>query len=440
MRKATLLLALLLSLSYVLIGQASQAQAVLDPAEKKAAIEALCQNIEREYIFPEITAKYVRMLRDNLRAGKYDRIAQPAEFATAVTDDLMAIHRDLHLSLRYDPAWVRDERGRKELDENAIRLQDRRDRMSNYGFAEVKILPGNIGYLKLNGFTYNTNAQDAAVGAMSFLSNADAVIVDLRTNGGGSPEMVQFLCSYFLSNPRQHLNSFSYKDPDKLTQYWTYTYLPSQRLDKADLYILTSENTFSAAEEFTYDLKNLKRATVVGETTGGGAHDNKFVVLTDNFMMSLPFARAVNPVTKTNWEEVGVEPDIKVSQEKALAAVEVLASRKLAEKEKDPGFKAYYEWQAGDYEAALNPPVLTAATLQSYVGTYGPRTISREGDALFYSREGRPKRKMIPVKNDCFAVEGVDNFRLRFVKEGNRIVAVEGLNPAGAVDKHPKNK
>jgi hypothetical protein len=448
MRKAALVLSLLLGLSYGLIGRtatrvgqtAQPGQAVLDSAEKKAAIEALCQNLEREYIFPEITEKYVAMLRDNLRAGKYDRIAQPTEFATAVTDDLMSIHRDLHLSLRYDPAWIKDERGRKELDENAIRLQDRRDRMSNYGFVEVKILPGNIGYLKLNGFTYNTNAQETAVGAMSFLSNADAVIVDLRTNGGGSPEMVQFLCSYFLSNPRQHLNSFSYKDPDKLTQYWTYTYLPSQRLDKADLYILTSENTFSAAEEFTYNLKNLKRATVVGETTGGGAHDNKFVVLTDNFMMSLPFARAVNPVTKTNWEEVGVEPDVKVAQDKALATAEVLAIRKLAEKEQAPGFKAFYEWQAVDYEGALNPPVLAEAALRSYVGTYGPRVISREGNTLFYSREGRPKRKMIPIADDLFRVEGVENFRLRFVRDGGRVVAVEGLNPSGAADKHPKNK
>ena len=156
MRKTILLLTLLLGLSRALIGQAApRSQAALDPTEKKAAIEALCLNLESEYIFPEITAEYVSMLRDNLRSGKYDRIVEPTEFAEAVTNDLMSVHRDLHLSLRYNPAWVKDERGRKELDEDAIRLQDRRDRMSNYVFAELKILPGNIGYLKLNGFTYN---------------------------------------------------------------------------------------------------------------------------------------------------------------------------------------------------------------------------------------------------------------------------------------------
>ena len=281
--------------------------------------------------------------------------SSPQEFAVTVTNDLMSVHRDLHLSVRFNPNWVKDERGRKELDEEAIRIQERRSRTTNYGFNEIKILPGNIGYLRLDSFSYDTGAQDAAVGAMSFLSNADAVIIDLRRNGGGSPEMVQFLCSYFLGNPRQHLNSFSYKDPDKLTQYWTYTYLPGKRLDKVDLYLLTSDSTFSAAEEFAYNLKNLKRATVIGETTGGGAHDNKFVILTDNFYMSLPFARAINPVTKTNWEEVGVEPDIKVSQDKALETAQVMASRRLAEKEQDPAFKTYYQWQYDAYNAALNP-------------------------------------------------------------------------------------
>jgi len=429
---------LVLLSSYALFGQ--NAQTVFDPAEKKAVIEALCKNLEREYIFPEITEKYVRVLRDNLRSGKYDSIGQPQEFAASVTNDLMSVHRDLHLSVRFNPNWVKDEKNRKELDEDAIRRQGRRDRTLNYGFAEIKILPANIGYLKLNEFTYNTDAQDAAVGAMSFLSNADALIIDLRRNGGGSPEMVQFLCSYFLVNPRQHLNSFSYKDPDMLTQYWTYTYLPGKRLDKIDLYLLTSDSTFSAAEEFTYNLKNLKRATVIGETTGGGAHDNKFVILSDNFMMSLPFARAVNPVTKTNWEEVGVEPDVKVSQEKALETALVMASKRLAEKEKDPEFKAYYQWQFDAYNAALNPLSLTKETLRSYAGSYGPRTITLEGGSLFYQREGQPKRRMTPIADGYFALDGNDNFRLKFLKEGDRIVAVEGHNPAGVADKHLKDK
>jgi hypothetical protein len=436
-KPACLMILVLLSFS-VLIGQS--AQTAIAPAEKKEVIDALCANLEREYIFPEITEKYVRMLRDNLRSGQYDKIVQPGEFAVTVTNDLMAVHRDEHLRVLFNPAWVEEERNRRELDGQAIKLQERRSRTTNYGFIEIKILPGNIGYLRLDSFSYDTGAQDAAVGAMGFLANADAVIIDLRRNGGGSPEMVQFLCSYFLDNPRKHLNSFSYKDPERLTQYWTYTYLPGKRLDKVDLYLLTSENTFSAAEEFSYNLKNLKRATVIGETTGGGAHDNRFVILSDRFEMSLPFARAINPVTKTNWEGVGVEPDVKVPQDKALGTAQAMASQRLAEREKDPAFKAYYLWQYDGYNAALNPVSLPKEALRSYVGTYGPRTITLEGDSLFYQREGQAKRKLTPIAGDYFAVDGIENLRLSFIKEGDRIVAVEGHNPAGVADRHLKNK
>jgi len=438
MKKPACLMVLVFLSFSALFGQG--AQTAVDPAEKKEVIDALCANLEREYIFPEITGKYVRMLRDNLRSGKYDRIVRPGDFAEAVTADLTAVHRDEHLHVRFNPAWVEQERNRKALDEQAIKLQERRNRATNYGFIEIRILPGNIGFLRLDSFSYDTGAQGAAVGAMSFLSNADSLIIDLRRNGGGSPEMVQFLCSYFLADPRQHLNSFSYKDPDRLTQYWTYTYLPGKRLDGVDLYLLTSVNTFSAAEEFAYNLKNLKRATVVGETTGGGAHDNRFVILSDRFTMSLPFARALNPITKTNWEGVGVDPDVKVSQDKALETAQVMASRRLAEGEKDPGFKAYYQWHHEAYSAALSPVSLTEESLRSYAGTYGPRTITMEGDSLFYQREGQPKRRMTPIAEGYFALDGVENLRLRFLEEGGRVVAVEGRNPAGAADKHLKDK
>jgi retinol-binding protein 3 len=435
------ILSLIIFLGLAFAGLSGQDKpAAFDKAEKKAVIDALCENLDREYIFPDITEKYIRMLKDNLQSGKYDGIGEPPEFARVITGDLMAIHRDGHLSIRYNPAWVKNEKGRKELDDAAIAFQKRQDRNSNYGFQEIKILPGNIGYFKFDGFTYNTDGIDAAVGAMGFLSNADALIIDLRANGGGSPEMVQLLCSYFLDNPTKHLNSFSYKDKEKLTQYWTYTYLPGKRLDKADLYLLTSRGTFSAAEEFAYNLKNLKRAVIVGETTGGGAHDNKFVILTDNFMMSLPFARAVNPITKSNWEEVGVEPDIKVSQNKALETALAMAARKLMEKEKDPRFKAFYEWHFEVYQAALNPMTIDEAKLKSYAGTYGPRMITLEGGSLYYQRQGQAKAKMIPISDNYFKLAEFENLRLKFIKDGDRVVSVEAHNPTGVIDNQPKAK
>jgi hypothetical protein len=414
-------------------------QPAVDGAEKTAVIDALCENLEHEYVFPDITGEYVRMLRDNLGSGRYDDIDQPRDFARTVTDDLMSVHRDRHLTVWFNPDWVTNEREKQELDDDALMLQAWRDRTANYGFEEIKVLPGNIGYFKFNEFSYDQDAYEAAIGALSFLAGTDAVIVDLRSNGGGSPEMVQFLCSYFVDNPRKHLNSFSYLDKEKLTQYWTYTYVPGKRLDDVDLYILTSGRTFSAAEEFAYNLKNMKRALIIGETTGGGAHDNKWVILTDRFMMSLPFARAVNPITKTNWEEVGVQPDVEVAQENALGTALAIASRKLSEEEIDPRFTSYYEWYRAMYEAALNPVTLDPETMRSYTGTYGPRTITLEGDSLFYQREDRPKLKLVPISDDDFMVEGIDRFRLRFVKDRDRVVAVEGHDLSGETDRHLKN-
>jgi hypothetical protein len=252
--------------------------------------------------------------------------------------------------------------------------------------------------------------------------------------------MVQFLCSYFLDNPRELLNSFTYKDKEKNTQYWTYTYLPGKRLHTVDLYLLTSRRTFSAAEEFAYNLKNMKRATVIGETTGGGAHDNKYVIINDNFMMSLPFARAINPITKTNWEGVGVEPDVKVSKEKALDTALVLAMKKLIEKETDPKFKAVYLWHSESYKAKLNPVTIKKTVLKSYAGTYGPRRITLEGSWLFYQREGRAKMKMIPIAEDYFMFNETGSFRLKFLKKGNRVIGVEGRDVNGSTDKHLKNR
>jgi len=438
MKKTTLFIIMICLSLIMLFGHGNEVK--IDKSEKKVIIDKICENLEREYIFPEITKKYIKMLKNNLYSGKYDSIIQPGDFAAATTKDLMAIHKDDHLSIRFNPEWIKNKKERDKFDKKGLLRKKRLDRIANYGFEEVKILTGNIGYLKLNGFSYEIEAFNSAIAVMGFLAHTDALIVDLRTNGGGSPEMVQFLCSYFISNPRKHLNTFFYKDKDKSTQYWTYTLLPGKRLDKIDLYILTSQNTFSAAEEFSYNLKHMKRATVIGEQTGGGAHDNKFVILTDQFMMSLPFARAYNRITKTNWEGVGVEPDVKVVSNKALDTAKLLAVKKLFEKEEDPEFKAYYSWGYDIFKTMLNPKKIKLDILKTYVGTFGPRRITLKGESLFYQREEGPMMKMIPINQNMFMFKELDYFRLKIVKKDNKIIAVEGHRVNGRADRHLKNK
>src|ERR1041385_3540561 len=163
---------------------------------------------------------------------------------------------------------------------------------------------------------------------MGFVAHTDAIIFDLRQNGGGQPAMVTLIASYLFDKPTHLIDIYNRKE-DTTTQNWTLSYLPGPRLTKQPVFVLTSKRTFSGAEEFTYNLKNLKRATIIGETTGGGAHPVSPHRIDAHFMIGVPFARAINPISKTNWEGAGVEPDVKVDAADALQKAEQLAAAKL---------------------------------------------------------------------------------------------------------------
>ena len=195
---------------------------------------------------------------------------------------------------------------------------------NNYFFKEVKILEGNIGYLDFRKFREPEYGIETVVSAMGFLSNTDAIIIDLRNNGGGSPNMVQFICSYFFKDESVHLNSIYKRMPD------------------VPLYILTSNRTFSAAEEFSYNLQKLNRAVIIGETTGGGAHPGGRIKATNKFNVWTPTARSINPITNSNWEGIGVVPDINIPANEALIEAHLEALDSLKRVNTDAESKEYY--------------------------------------------------------------------------------------------------
>ena len=180
---------------------------------------------------------------------------------------------------------------------------------------------------------------DTAAAAMTFLANSDAVIVDLRKNGGGHPGTVILLCSYFFDEPT-HLNDIYTRTTDTTRQYWSHPSCPARSWSGKDVYVLTSSRTFSGAEEFAYNMQSQKRGTIVGETTGGGAHPTRGFRVTDHFGVGVPFARSINPVTKTNWEGTGVKPDVAVPADQALLTAHLMALKKAAEKYKSDKDKA----------------------------------------------------------------------------------------------------
>lgn len=287
-----------------------------------------------QYVFPEAAKKIDALLKKNLAEHKYAKIGSKKELAKMLTQDVKKINGDKHLGVIFDPEQVKEVREERESESDGVFYTESRLnnlKAINYGFNEVKILEGNIGYLDLRFFIEPEYASNTAIAAMNFLSNTKALIIDLRNNGGGSSEMIKLLSSYFFDSKPVHLNTFFWRSDESYTQSWTLPYVIGPRHPTKKLYILTSGKTFSAAEEFTYNLKHLKRATVIGEKTGGGAHPGGAEVATDEFLVWVPKGRSINPVTNTNWEGAGVTPHIKTTKEKALEVAMKMANKEAVQ-------------------------------------------------------------------------------------------------------------
>jgi hypothetical protein len=299
----------------------------IDAATRARVIDGAIVQLNESYVFPDVAKKMEDAVRARQKKGEYDSVTDGAAFAKMLTENFQEVSHDKHLRVDFSPAPMPDRPPGPDPEFEA-RYRKQMERI-NCGFDKVEILSGNIGYLKFNMFANPEVCGPTAVAAMNFLANVDAIIIDLRENGGGDPKMIALVSTYLFSKST-HLNDLWERKSDTTEQYWTLPYVPGKRLDDKPAFVLTSTHTFSGAEEFSYNLKNLKRATLVGETTGGGAHPVSGHRIDDHFMIGVPFARAINPISKTNWEGTGVEPDVKVPAADALASAEKLAEEKLA--------------------------------------------------------------------------------------------------------------
>ena len=296
----------------------------IDAAARQRVIEGASAMLNEFYVFPDTAKKMEEAVRARQKAGEYDSITNGDAFAEKLTADLREVSHDKHLGVNFSPAALPKGPPPGGPDSAAMRRQLER---INCGFEKAERLPPNIGYLKFNMFANPDICGPTASAAMNFLGSVDALIIDLRENGGGDPKMVAYITSY-LFEERTHLNDLYNRKENKTEEFWTNTDVPGKRLGGKPVFVLTAKRTFSGAEEFTYNLKNLKRATIIGETTGGGAHPVSGHRIDDHFMIGVPFARAINPISKTNWEGTGVEPDVKVTAAEALETAKKLAVKK----------------------------------------------------------------------------------------------------------------
>lgn len=417
--------ALLFSTASALRAQASEGASA---SVREAAVDRLASLLREKYVFAEKGAKAAETILAKKESGAYSRERSDSDFSQALTRDMQGVAGDRHLVVQ----WISAEPPAD--DEDRERRDRENQRRNNFGFETAGRLEGNVGYVDLRSFDDPGMGGDTAVAAMNLVANCDALIFDLRNNGGGDGAMIGFLASY-LFETRTHLNDRESRGEGgsaNIEQFWTNEVVRGKKLTRTPVFVLTSRRTFSAAEEFAYDLQALKRATIVGERTGGGANPGDFFPIGGPFRVFVPTARSVNPVTKTNWEGSGVAPDVASPEASARDVAYGRALAALSASASDPRQKAQLDWARTSVEARLHPATLSAEQADRYVGSYGPRTVRREGNTLSIRYRDLAPTRLVPLAGSTFGLEGEETFRLRFeIGSSGRATRLIGLTEDG---------
>ena len=308
---------------------------ILDKNSKMQVISSIINELEQGYIFPIKAIKVGQKLRSRQQQNEYQDIDDANEFAKTLTEHLQLATGDKHLQVEFSDEIIPVSNDTKAQEAKAA-FEMKMWRAHNFGIEKIERIKFNIGYLKLTAFGPVKEVGPLLASAMNLLNNTDSLIIDLRGNFGGNEQTVQLLASYLL-NQRTHLLDMVKREGNRTEQHWSSDYVEGQRFgEEKEVYILIDKNSFSAAEDFSYTMKNLSRATLIGENSGGAANSGDTVRLNEHFNLFLPTARGISPITQTNWEGTGVTPDIKVLGEDALKKAQIVILTKLMASEQDP--------------------------------------------------------------------------------------------------------
>ena len=317
MIRRTFLVIALLSISVTSWLGCQQGEVRLTAEQRQVVVDSIVSALNRGYVFPDVAARMDADLRARLKRGEFNDVSDASSFAQLLTQDLQAISHDKHLRVRMRPSDAGS--GPAGGFGAPSEIFGRSERMA-----------GDVAYVEILSFGAPPEAvREATTRIMSAAADAKALIIDLRANGGGSPFTVALVSSYLFGDDPVHLNSLYFRPANRTDDFYTDPRVAGRKFgaDKP-IYVLTSSRTFSGAEEFAYNLQTRKRATIVGETTGGGANPGRGVPLPYGLTVFVPTGRAINPITKTNWEGVGVKPDVAVPAAEALDVALRLANRK----------------------------------------------------------------------------------------------------------------
>lgn len=416
----------------------ASAQVAPAPRNGRAVVEDVRKVIRDNYVLPEKRAPLDAVLAKGIASGRYDGV-DSAELAQRVTEDMAAVAHDKHLNLRFDPRAAAGPPRRAPGPGGAENPaeEEARARSDNYGVVDLKVLPGNIRVMTYNGFVWTGPESAKALDqAIAFLRGGDAAIIDLRANGGGSPEAVRHLASYFVP-PNTLLVTFHMRS-DPPTTSSTGPDAPAAGMWPKDkpVYVLTSGRTASAAEEFSSHVAGFKFATLVGETTAGAGYRNEIVPIEGGFALSVSVGRPELPDGRGDWEAKGVPPEVAVPVDQALSKALQLAYARLGATA-PASRRVDYEWMAAGQGALVSPAPL-ARPAEAYAGRFGVRVISVEGAKLVYRRDGGVSTTLLPIGPDLFALEADPLQHVRFTVEGGAVTGFELMRADGSAVKQPK--
>lgn len=389
----------------------------LSAADRGAALDAIKTAIERDYVFPDRRPVIVARLEQSRKSGRYD-VDDPGLFAERISEDMASAGQDKHLWMRVDPAAYQAAMAPAGSDDGDEAFQRRRKVRDHYGLTEMKVLPGNLRYLRIAQFQWVPDETGAAYDeAMRFLKDGDAAIIDLRGNGGGSHGAVRYLTSHFLDRDQLELTVMEGSKPP--VQWRALDYLPAGRLKNKPLYVLIDGGVGSAAEAFAYDVQQFKLGELVGAKTAGAANNNNLLPVAPGFILSVSFGRPVHAVSQSNWEGVGIQPTMEAPPVQALDIAQSLALDKLMRNPKAPRENlAEYAWAKAGVEARLHPVSFDPEKLQAMADIYdagsGPVELAFKENSLWLTRRNRTPARLSPLTSDgLFAVEGSDMLRVR---------------------------
>ena len=389
--------------------------------------EIIAKQLQDKYVIQSTASELSNLMRSDLFLNGCRTQQSAQKIADFITSELNGIADDKHLSVVYDPDWV-SELEAYRLSNQAEAFSDRRVMelpSDNYGFKRIESLEGNIGYLDLRMFSDSHLGGETLESAMKFLRHSDGMIIDLRNNFGGSPFMVTSLASYFFDADTVHLTTFESREDGTTTQIqdWTSPYVPGPRFKDTPLYILTSRNTASAAESFSYALKSLARATIVGERTAGAAHGRSAEIVNQDFILTLPTSRPIDPRTHDNWERKGVMPHIETSSDGALnlAYAEILDTLI----EKGGNNLNLHQWVYPLVKAKSKQYKFSNKDLNTITGTFGERKIFEDNGKLYYQYLDDPAYELEPVDKEILVFKAFSEARLQVIYKDEQAVAFQ---------------